>query len=464
MVLGVAMPSQAAEMPPTFAAWKAACDRLPANRSLGSRRPPASLLPLRTFAELDAALDGFFTQATQGPLSSAGSWVGSPPARDPFFNIGRAWFTGPGTAFEPFVQKLSLPPGDRVLLVGDLHGDIRSLLAMLTRWQERKWLDGFVVSEPGLQVVFLGDYTDRGQYGIEVLYTLLRLKEANPARVHLVRGNHEDASLVSRYGFLAEGESKYGSAFQPVRILRAYDFLPVALYLGSGTDFVQTCHGGMEPGFDPSVLLAAPGTNRFQLIGPLRQRAFLRANPQWLAGDATSAAAASREFEDFTPAAPTSPTILGFMWNDFTVFADEPAFSRNPDRAFVYGRPAVEELLRLASRGGASVHGVIRAHQHSGILNPMMRRLVASHGVFRHWQETQSPVAVAATPAALARTLETNSTRTLPENGVWTLNVSPDSVYGVGCGFNVATFALLQLGPRYSDWRLTVENVDVPGL
>lgn len=449
---------------PTFAAWMAACARLPSNRELGSKRPPAGLLPLPSFAPVDAALDAFFSSATNGPMASGDSWVGGTPPRDGFFDVTHSWFAPPEIPFQPFARKWVLPPDSRVILMGDLHGDIRSLITVLGRFQERRWFDGFKLIEPGMHLVFLGDYTDRGHYGVEVLYTLLRLKEANPDRVHLVRGNHEDINLVARYGFLAEGESKYGAGFHAARILRAYDFLPVAMYLGCGADFVQLCHGGMEPGYDPAALLTSSGTNRYQLLGRLQQSAFLSAHPDWLASEPASASAARREYQDFTPVAPVSPTTLGFMWNDFTVFSDEPVFVRNPDRAFIYGRPAVEGLLAHAGRNGTRVHAVIRAHQHSSVSNPMMRRLIAGRGVFRHWQEAQDPVAVAATPAALAQTLEVTETRSLPENSVWTLNVTPDSVYGAGCGYRFATFAVLKTAGRFSDWRIAVETVEVPGI
>jgi len=452
---------RAADTQPTFAAWRAACAKLPLNRVLAGRMPPKALLPLQTFAEFDRALDAYFALATNGPLASATNWLGTVPRRETFFNVARTWFTPPELPFEPFAEKLVLPSDATVFLQGDLHGDIHSLLGVLGRLQERKWLDGFKLTEPGLHVIFLGDYTDRGLYGVEVLYTLLRLKLVNPDRVHLARGNHEDVSLVARYGFLAEGRAKYGAAFNAEKVLRAYDFLPAVIYLGSGTDFVQLCHGGMEPGFTPGPLLTAPGTNCFQLLGPLRQAGFLRANADWLKGD-PEAAKAGHQFSDFTPTAPTTPGSIGFMWNDFTVFSDEAALAHNPDRGFVYGQGAVRYLLRSAGGGEARVRAVIRAHQHSGIPNPIMRRLIASRGLFRHWQETNSVAAQNAEAVALARLIETNASRVLPEGSVWTLNVAPDSVYGAGCGFDFATFGVLRLGDWFSDWRIAVETVDVP--
>jgi hypothetical protein len=32
---------------------------------------------------------------------------------------------------------------------------------------------------------------------------------------------------------------------------------------------------------------------------------------------------AQSNFKDFTPTSPTTPTILGFMWNDFSITGDE---------------------------------------------------------------------------------------------------------------------------------------------
>ena len=60
------------------------------------------------------------------------------------------------------------------------------------------------LAKPNTYMVFLGDYTDRGNYGIEVLYTMLRLKLANPEQVFMARGNHEDIQMIASYGFLAE--------------------------------------------------------------------------------------------------------------------------------------------------------------------------------------------------------------------------------------------------------------------
>lgn len=137
-------------------------------------------------------------------------------------------------------------------------------------------------------MLLLGDYTDRGTYGAEVIYAIARLTAASPpGTVLAARGNHEQISQNANGGFLAELLHKYdlpqdASLFtedgRPT-ILRAaqltsrmYDSLPVAVFFGvrnqgtrnQGTGkqrpaagFVQGCHGGLEVGFDPGPLLSA---------------------------------------------------------------------------------------------------------------------------------------------------------------------------------------------------------------
>ncbi len=403
-------------------------------------------------------------------MSQAANWAGQPPTTNAFFNTATAYFLpsatsflSPSIPFEPFAQKLSVSEASEIFFRADLHGDVRSLLADLTWLNEQGYLHGFDIARTNFHLIFLGDYTDRGAYGIEVLYTLLRLKLANPDQVFLARGNHEEVSLQARFGFVDEGRAKYGGEFNVRRIERAYDFLPVVIYTGSGENFIQCNHGGMEPGFSPHTLLEAPAPLSFQFIGTLHQRRFLTNHPEWLAGaDAGSRQTAARVYRDFRPDDPIAPAVLGFMWNDFTVLAGEPQFAHDPDRtSFVYGAHATQFLLREAGTKTRHVQAVFRGHQHSPVLNPMMRRLVASRGVFRHWQTADVPALRQASVGNLAKILEQGELRAIPPESVWTFNVSPDSAYGAGCGFDFDTFGILKLARNFADWRLQVVNVPV---
>ena len=89
----------------------------------------------------------------------------------------------------------------------------------------------------------------------------------------------------------------------------------------------------------------------------------------------------------------------------------------------------------------------------------MMRRLKASRGVFRHWQDDDSLELLDADETRLAKNLERSGERSIAPNSVWTFNVAPDSVYGEGCAFDFDTFGILKVAERFEDWKLAVTNL-----
>ncbi len=74
-----------------------------------------------------------------------------------------------------------LAPRGCVAVVGDLHGDVESLIHILH--------DAETVNSD--RIVFLGDYGDRGTRSAEVYYLILKLKETYGKKVVMLRGNHE---------------------------------------------------------------------------------------------------------------------------------------------------------------------------------------------------------------------------------------------------------------------------------
>ncbi|MCC6232771.1 MAG: serine/threonine protein phosphatase [Verrucomicrobiales bacterium] len=446
---------------PSFETWVAACRRLPTNRELGMRPIPRALLPLKSYRDFAAVLDPLLDQQRTGPLSRPEAWLGSPP---PASFLDLAVMTPPeGQApFLPFAQRHALPEGARVFLMGDLHGDIHSLLTYLEQLNQRGVLQGFKLTAAADRLAFLGDYTDRGRFGVEVLYTLLRLRLANPDRVLLARGNHEDVLLLSRYGFVAEVMGKYGKEWDLRRTARFFDFLPAVLYLGHGTNWIQCNHGGMEPGYDPARLIAAsePALT-YQLLGRLDQRRWLTQEASWVARlPAETRREMERSLTDFVPESPTTPTVLGFMWNDFTVLPSDPQFGIDPGRAFVYGSETSRRVLARSAGPEGRVRALFRGHQHAMVLNPLMRRLMASRGLYRHWQESDHVSLLEAAPAALQAKLEVGEERPIPEGSVWTFNVSPDSMYGAGCGYDFGTYGELVPASLWEAWRIKVHTFE----
>ncbi len=444
---------------PSYKEWRTACAKLAANRELKGKMPDQKSLPLPKFADFEKQLDGYMQLEKEGLLADEKAWVGDRPDSKTFFDFENTWYGGDKVKFQPFAAKLVLPTDATVILMGDLHGDVRSLICTLDELNDRKILDGFKFLEPKHYMIFLGDFTDRGMYGVEVLYTLFCLKLANPDRVFFARGNHEDFNIVARYGFLDEVRGKYGREANITKLMRSYDLMPVVYYVGTGEDFLQMNHGGMEPGYDPRRLLASKESRRFELLGKLQQETYHKSKGGWLGKDAQVKELAEEHFRDFVPEAPTRPRCVGFMWNDFTVFSDDPPLLF--DRALTFGEKPTKQILADASTEKVRVRGVVRAHQHVAALNPLMSRLVACDGAFRHWQENENSKDAEKSVEEIRRQLKPEASRPIPDGSVWTFNVSPDSLYGVKCSCDFVTMGMLKLAPAFKDWRMNVVRIRV---
>ena len=446
----------------TFDQWLKQCQNLPSNRLLKGAMPERSLLPIQDPESLTRMLDLFIEQQLNGPLSKSEAWVRPLESKESFLNPSTAYFEKVGTPFMPFAMKLALPPDHRVMFHGDLHGDIHSLNTWLRHLNQEGVLEGFRIASSKDHMVFLGDYTDRGSYGVEVMYVLMRLKVENPDQVWMARGNHEDIQLTMNYGFLREATAKYGPAFPIKRFSRLYDFLPVVIYVGSADDFVQCNHGGVEPGYNPERLLRSSLSIAFDPLGTLEQKGFLNVHPQARALMSESGwSVAQANYADFKPLSPTVPKVIGFMWNDFSISREEPQLSVDPGRAFVYGHALTSLILDQGDPSGKKVRCVFRAHQHSSVSNPMMRRIIQSGGVFRHWQERATPNARETPELVKGLSLEKERERVLVDGAVYTFNVSPDSYYGAGNQYDFDAFGRLLLKARFEDWKLQVNQLKV---
>ena len=132
----------------------------------------------------------------------------------------------------------------RVTVVGDLHGSLSDLEAVLA-----------FAGEPSVKslLVFNGDLADRGDHGIEVIAIVCALFLAYPRQVYINRGNHEDIALSIAYGLALEIQYKYGyQAFQKHLSPVLDDFfrsLPLAVKV---EDDALIVHGGPPP---PGVTL-----------------------------------------------------------------------------------------------------------------------------------------------------------------------------------------------------------------
>lgn len=122
--------------------------------------------------------------------------------------------------------------GSKVVVVGDLHGQVDDLL--------------HIIKESGLPsesnyYIFNGDFVDRGSYGVEILLVLFSLLLASPKCVSLNRGNHECDYMNDEYGFDVEVSTKYDrNMFRLIQ--RCFCALPLATVV---RDSIFVVHGGL---------------------------------------------------------------------------------------------------------------------------------------------------------------------------------------------------------------------------
>eukprot|EP00727_Mastigamoeba_balamuthi_P008763 m51a1_g4509 hypothetical protein (529) ;mRNA; r:395540-398192 len=137
---------------------------------------------------------------------------------------------------EPNVLRVSAP----VLIIGDIHGQVFDLFALLDRSRE--------AYGPSINYLFLGDYVDRGDFSTEVLFYLLAMKVANPYNVWLLRGNHETRMMSEFMTFQLECDFKYGSDELYGECTTLFDSFPLcAAIVGSQLGTFLAVHGGISP-------------------------------------------------------------------------------------------------------------------------------------------------------------------------------------------------------------------------
>jgi protein phosphatase len=114
--------------------------------------------------------------------------------------------------FEVFGRLVGLKPVGEALVVGDLHGDLESLIEILS---SSKFLDK-LSQGANATMIFLGDYGDRGPLSAEVYYMLLKLKLHFPRQIILMRGNHEGPEdlLALPHDLPWQFQAKFGSGWE----------------------------------------------------------------------------------------------------------------------------------------------------------------------------------------------------------------------------------------------------------
>jgi len=139
-------------------------------------------------------------------------------------------------AAQPSLVSVSSP----CRVFGDLHGQLRDLFMFFHAFG--------IPGETSTNFVFNGDFVDRGQHQVELIGVLLALKVVYPTKIHLIRGNHEDATMNERYGFREACFAALGSGVGTQiygRLQDVFNLLPFACLV---SDRALILHGGIGDG------------------------------------------------------------------------------------------------------------------------------------------------------------------------------------------------------------------------
>jgi hypothetical protein len=139
----------------------------------------------------------------------------------------------------------------KVVVVGDLHGQFRDLMAIFDE----------VTGMPSADItyIFNGDLVDRGDMSVEILITVLLAQQLFREKVIILRGNHETEALNHSYGFAEEIRKKYnGSVFEKFNSL--FRYLPVAAVIHTK---IFVAHGGLGPKTHKMTIEQINGLYRF---------------------------------------------------------------------------------------------------------------------------------------------------------------------------------------------------------
>jgi len=275
-----------------------------------------------------------------------------------------------------YVQKLITKQDDKVIVMGDIHGGCHSLCRNILTWMETGLLDrDFVLSE-NTYLIFTGDIADRGRYGVECWYFLMRLKINNPDKVFIMKGNHETYGMALTYGFFYELAKKYNpgyvvqddyvidaaiddvlSVFNSKGLNKEFDkifkLLPQALYVGNQEDgFIQFCHGGI-PIPSVSEIDDDKGSKVLRVKQNYEKFISLKEDLNDLLDQDSSLGVIFKQTVD----------VQDFYWGDFGIGSEISFGERGVyDSAFKVGAGCALDIMQNIY--GLDVKAIFRGHEH----------------------------------------------------------------------------------------------------
>ena len=164
------------------------------------------------------------------------------------------------------------------------------------------------------KIVFLGDYVDRGNTGVENLAFILSRLIKQPDKIVILRGNHESPLVNERYGFLGEVLSKYGEDTYS-KFTDLFSILPYATLVNG----YLCVHGGIA--------------SKLKNIGEIKKLPLY-------------------------DKIPGNPMAYELLWNDPRDNVKGFTPSSRGDNIYYYGNDVVDNFLE-----NNNINGIIRGHE-----------------------------------------------------------------------------------------------------
>lgn len=134
---------------------------------------------------------------------------------------------------EPNMIRVEEP----VIIIGDIHGQFFDMIHMFEKVVDAKGI-------PQTNLLFLGDYVDRGIFSLEVCVFLFCLKINFPRNVVMLRGNHESRAMTEHFTFRSEILQKFHDEDIYNMFIECFESMPIAADVHG--DYL-CMHGGISP-------------------------------------------------------------------------------------------------------------------------------------------------------------------------------------------------------------------------
>lgn len=268
-----------------------------------------------------------------------------------------------------FIEKHQLESFEhpQIYVRADLHGDLKSLIENLKVLQNEGLLGENFDCPPGVHLVFLGDYCDRGFYGTEILQILMLLQVENPTQVHLIRGNHEDISINIVYSRTDKNLQKVLADPETRTLLTEfYETMPLSIYVcmnDEKKEYVQFTHGLFEISLDPSPLLDSDQSDGYLLV-PKKRMLSERVRKLSDSPSHSLKSAAKRISDIFaqTKFEGIEDELTAYNWADVT--PGKSSFTKLNEREYKVNAEDIKAYLTVSS-DKHTVELVLRGHQHT---------------------------------------------------------------------------------------------------